>query len=181
MTGIGVRFGAAYQVPLLVTDSTEVDATGQALYTPNAILRPSATPVLTVAATYATGDYVGTSGVPMSFVAVRGKTGLLTSALLIDKNATGVAAELWLFDRSVTPPADSAAWTVSDADAQFLLGVVSFATYLASAANSVSQVHNINMALSANAAQTIYGCLVTRGSPTYTSLDLTVVLGVRAT
>ena len=146
----------------------------------------SANPILTVAATYVSGDYVGQSGSAMVFPGIFRAggpgTGILQSAVLIDKATQSIATELWLFSQNVTVPADSAAWTVTDADVQNLLGVVAFSTYYASAANSVSPVGAIGLPVWAAAPgdTSLYGALVTRGAPTYASLDVTVVLNILA-
>ena len=148
---------------------------------------PSANPVLTVAASYVTGDYVGTSGVAMIFTGcapVNGGAGWVLGAKLIDKNAANLTAgELWLFTTAVTPPADSAAWTISDADAANLVVVIPFAAadYFASALNSTVDGRPVNgpkRYVCASGSTNLYGCFVTRGSPTYASLDLLFILSL---
>lgn len=143
-------------------------------------LHPSQNPTLSVAATYVSGDYVGTSSTPWTWTACRtaGGTGMLQSVTVVDKTAGAVAGEVWLFDRSVTVPLDSAAWTVTDADAQFLLGVVSTGTYFASAANSIASKTAVGLPIWCNSGTSIFGAFVTRGAPTYASGDLTIILGV---
>jgi len=87
----------------------------------------TSTPVLTVHAGYANGDYVGTSGVAQVLLGCArgaGMTGYIRSAVLIDAVSASVAGELWIFDDLVTPPADSAAWTISDADALHCIGII---------------------------------------------------------
>ena len=143
----------------------------------------SVTPVLTVHATYVANDYVGTSGAAMEFVGaarVVGGTGWILSARLIDYALQSVAAELWLFNAAVTPPNDSAAWTITDADSLNLVCVIPFSIYYASAANSVAPGAPIAPAVfQCGAALTsLYGCLVTRGAPAYASGDVTVILSV---
>ena len=146
------------------------------------LLKPSSNPTLSVAASYVSGDYIGTSATPWSWTACRtsGGTGQLQSVTVVDKAAQSIAGELWLFDRSVTVPNDSAAWTITDADAQFLLGVVPVSTYYASAANSVASVTGVGMPIWCNGSSTVYGAWVTRGAPSYASGDLTIILGVSA-
>lgn len=142
----------------------------------------SVTPTLTVHATYATGDFVGTSATVMTFAnvaRVAGGGGEIRTAILVDFAANTVAAELWLFDSAITPPADSAAWTMSDADAAHFIGLAAFSTYFSSALNSISQVTNAGIAFQCGSGlKDIYGVLVTRGTPTYASGDLTVRLVV---
>jgi len=137
-------------------------------------------PVLTVAGAYIAGDYVGTSAAAIPFanvVRIAGGSGVIESAVLIDAARQSIACELWLFDTAVTPPADNAAWTVTDGNAATCIGVIPFSTYYASALNSVAPANGLNIAFSA-VATTIWGCLVTRGAPTYASLNLTVRLAI---
>jgi len=142
----------------------------------------TANPVLTVAGAYSANDFVGTSATPITFsnaVLEAGGSGTIVSAVLTDAAVQSVATELWLFSTAVTPPNDNAAWTLSDAHAATCIGVIQFSTYFASALNSVSQGANIGFAFKAAVgSRDIYGCLVTRGAPTYTSLDLNIRLAI---
>lgn len=140
-------------------------------------------PTLTVAGAYISGDYVGTSGAAMEFAnAARatGLTGTVTSAVLVDYANQQIAGELWLFDTAPTPPADNAAWTISDAHAARCIGVIPFSTYYASALNAVSNGNMPNGGLDFKAAATsLFGGFVTRGAPTYATGNLTFRLFVR--
>jgi len=138
------------------------------------------TPTLSVAGAYVANDFVGTSATAMTFAnaaRVAGGSGVIESAVLVDGDLQSVDAELWLFDTAVTPPNDNAAWTISDAHALTCIGVIVFDTYYASALNSVGVANGLNIAFSA-IATSIYGCLVTRGAPTYTSGKLSVRLSI---
>lgn len=140
------------------------------------------TPVLTVAGLYSDGDFVGTSGAAIAFanagLAV-GKGGLIESAILTDYAAQNASIELWLFTANVTPPADNAAWTITDAHALTCIGVITFDIYKASAANSVSPQSNLGLAFNcAAAATTIYGCLVTRTAKTWATGELSVSISI---
>jgi len=145
----------------------------------------SVTPVLTVHATYASGDYVGTSASCMTFSTVVDKTGnsgKVTAALVVDYATQKLAGELWLFDTAVVPPADSAAWTVTDAEMLTCIGVISLpaASYYASAANACClgvPAAPLTFQCAAG-SQDIYGVFVTRDTPTYASGDLTFTLYV---
>ena len=138
------------------------------------------TPTLTVHATYISGDYVGESGVAMDFATaarINGGAGIIQSAVLVDFAMQSVACELWLFDVAPTPPNDSAAWTISDADSAHLIGVLQFSSYYASAVNSVCPLVNCGIGFKAAAGdRSIFGCLVTRGAPAYASGDVTIRL-----
>ncbi len=139
-------------------------------------------PTLTVHATYVSGDYVGTSATAMVFSGasrINNFTGTILSAVLMDGDLQSVACELWLFDTAITPPADSAAWTLSDADCARCIGIIPFSTYYASALNSISFAQGVGIGFKTLSASTsIYGCLVTRGAPTYNSGNLTVRLTI---
>jgi hypothetical protein len=137
-------------------------------------LQITVTPTLTVGATYAANDFVGTSATGMEFAGagrVAGGTGRIVGAILHDYVLASVAAELWLF--TVTPaglPADSAAFTITDN--LTCIGVIPFNTYYASALNSISNgtIPNGQIPYKCAAADTkLYGALVTRGAPAYTN------------
>jgi hypothetical protein len=137
---------------------------------------------MTTHATYAANDFVGTDGTPLTFAGcarVNAGSGVIVGATLIDYALQSVAGELWLFDTTFTPPADSAAWTLSDAHAALCIGVIPFSTYYASALNSVSVVNNLGMTFVCGAAsKSLFGAFVTRGAPAYASGDLTIRLRI---
>lgn len=128
---------------------------------------------LTVGASYATGDFVGTSATPISFAnAVRTSAGSATlrSVTISDPAAsTAAALELWLFNATVTPPADSAAWDLSDANGLKCVGVIAIPTTAQFLSSATGVLHVGALGLQFHcAATTLFGALVTRGSPTYT-------------
>ncbi len=141
------------------------------------------TPTLTVAGAYTSGNYVGTSATVSNFspnvLSVSNSTGIILSATLIDRSLQSAILELWLFDSDVTPPNDNSAWTISDADSAKCIGIIKFINYYVSALNSISNISNVNLKFKTKAAvSTLKACLVTRGTPTYSSGDLTVRLSV---
>jgi hypothetical protein len=90
-----------------------------------------------------------------------------------------VAAELWLFDTAITAPADSAAWTITDAMSKTCVMVIPFSTYYASALNCVSMGDGLPRKFKCASGSTVlYGALVTRGAPAYASGDVTVRLWI---
>lgn len=175
--------GAAWDaVPALALSTVTQGPAGAAAWpTFNPAKVVTVSPTLTVHANYVANDYVGTSSSPMTFAAMARANGLslmLDSLVIVDKALQSLALELWLFDTAITPPADSAAWDISDADAAHCVGivVVGASDYKASASNSVASVA-IGKRVKAAAADTaLYGAFVTRGAPTYASGDLTAVL-----
>jgi hypothetical protein len=142
-----------------------------------------ANPVLSVAGAYVAGDFVGTSSTGITFsnvVRVAGGSGVIESAVLVDKALQSASVELWLFDTAVAGlPLDNAPFTITDASALTLIGVIPFQVYYASALNSVSSVKGLGMTFNATASD-IYGALVTRGTPTLASLDYLIRLQILA-
>jgi hypothetical protein len=141
--------------------------------------------VMTVAGAYATGDYIGVTTAPNSFVnALRiiGGTGVLKSIVISDKDIAtpAVAMELWLFSATFTAPTDNAAWSISDADAANCIGVIPLlaGNWHSSALNKVYTDDTMALPVSSATADIFYA-LVARGTtPTWTSLDLQVTIGV---
>lgn len=139
----------------------------------NATVAITVSVTLTVGATYAANDFVGTSATPISFAnAVRTSAGSATlrSVTISDPAASAaVALELWLFNATITPPADSAAWNLSDAAGLTCVGIVSIPTtaQFLSSATGVMHVGGLGLQFHC-AATTLFGALVTRGAPTYT-------------
>lgn len=144
-----------------------------------------ATPTLPTHANYVAGDYIGADATAMAFAGasrLNAGRGWVLGATLTDYALQSIAGELWLFDTNVTPPADSAPWSISDAHAARFICVIPFSTYYASALNCVS--HGVPSGGSPAAftclagSTSIYGCFVTRGAPTYASGDLTFRLHI---
>ena len=133
------------------------------------------TPTLSVGATYAANDFVGTNNTAMTFAnatRIAAGSGRVIGATLYDYAASSVAAELWLFH---TAPAglglDSAAFTISDADSLTCLGVVPFNNFYASALNSISSgsIPNGELPFKLPSGTSLFGALVTRGAPAWTN------------
>jgi hypothetical protein len=154
----------------------QIDAQGALWARRPAFLVVSATPTLDTAI-YASGDSLHTAVISFaSAVRLSGGAGRVRKVLVIDKDLQSAAGELWLFSATVTPAAANAAHSISDGDAALCVGVIPFGTYYASALNSIS-IANVEVAINC-AATTLFGILVTRGTPTYTAAGLTVALHI---
>ncbi len=139
------------------------------------------TPTLTVHSSYALGDYVGTSGTPMEFANISPVAAgaiKLESAELIDHAVRNASFELWLFNAAPTPPADSAAWVLSDADIDKCVYVVQFNVWFWTANNGISCVDLAKTIKLPAATTSLWGCLVVRSAPAgdWADGDLTVRL-----
>ncbi len=140
-------------------------------------LRIAVTPTLDTAA-YASGDSLHTT--VLSFAnAVRttAGSGVIEALIVSDHDVQSAAGELWLFSATVTPATVNTAHSISDAHADLCVGVIPFGPYYASALNSVSVNRGIGLPFSV-AATTLFGILVTRGTPTYTASGLVVGLQI---
>lgn len=126
------------------------------------ITQPSAG--LTIATTaYTDGDVLGTI---LSFT-MASATGIIMSAVLVDKANIVGAVDGFIFDRSVTLAADNAADSISDADALFKLGKIEFPFPTAQALNRSAHVDSLAIPYVANASSIITIALVTRSSHTF--------------
>ena len=131
--------------------------------------------VASAAAAYASGDMVGAELTLANCARVNAGTGKITGVTVIDSAAQSVAAELWIFDTTVTEPADNAAWSVSDANANTLIAVIPLSNWYASALNSVSPNGNLSIPFKCAAGTTsLYMCYVNRGAPTHIANGLLV-------
>jgi hypothetical protein len=166
-TGLLYEVDTNYKLVLKSEGSASIGGIVVTSPSKSTVAQPTCTPTLTVGSGYVTGDYVGTSGVPMTFSGCAngaGYGGYVVSAEFINGTVGSVAAELWLFDTAPTPPADSAAWTITDAEATKLVTVIPFSTFYSSAANTVSLASPDGPARFVSATGNLFGCLVARGT-----------------
>ncbi len=139
----------------------------------------SSTITMSVAGSYATGDYMGTSTTPQTFTNVcrtSGGSGIIKGIVASDKIVTAnVAMELWLFSATFTAPTDNAAWAISDAEATTFIGVISLSTsnWKATSNNQVYYDDAFSIPFDLPTGTSIYYALVARGTtPSFTTADL---------
>jgi hypothetical protein len=149
------------------------------------------TPVMSVAANYATGDQVGLVNTLTDALDNGAATVKLMSIVVRDKGAQKKAGEIWFFKKSPTlTNIDSGAFGFADSQLDNVIGVVAIpaANYFdaadGAATSSVAVVSNINLMVkgapgdfSGANTKNLYAVFVTRDTPTYASLGLTVVCG----
>ena len=151
---------------------------GQAVSAAQANVIVTATPTLDTSA-YASGDSLHTAVISFANAVGSSLTGYIEKMVVVDAAVQSQPLELWLFSATVTPAAANAAHSISDADAALCIGVIPSGAYYASALNSVSVAKGVNLAIKC-AATTLFGILVTRGTPTYAAGSLTVSLQITA-
>ncbi len=143
------------------------------------------TPVITTDA-YTAGDALGGLLKFENVLFNPKRTGVALSLTIIDKASQDAETELVLFSETFTATADNAAFAPSDADLLNCLGTISVGAgnYATFSANSAGTKPNAGLGLHStedyreNEASSIYGQLVTRGTPTYAVGDIQIKLTV---
>ena len=178
---LGQKAMSASMAVVIASDQSAISMTGNVGGYTTLV---QSTVVMSVAGSYATGDYMGTSTTPQSFAsAVRtsGGTGVIKSLIISDKITTAnVAMELWILDRTYTAPTDNAAWDLSDPNMLFVQAVIPISTagWYASSAGQVYVDGTLSIPIKSNGT-TLFYALVARGTtPSFTSADLTVTISI---
>jgi hypothetical protein len=145
----------------------------------------SSTITMSTAGIYATGDYMGTSTTPQSFsnaVRVSAGSGVIKSLVISDKiTNTNVDMELWLLTTTYTAPSDNAAWAISDAEALTVQAIIPISSsgWYASSNNQVYIDNTLAIPIDLSSGTSLFYGLVARGTtPSFTSGDLTINLGI---
>jgi len=132
----------------------------------------SQTPTVTAGA-YSANDAVGGLLTFASAGRSAGGSGVIKNVLIIDDAGQDAVLELWLFNATFTAMSDNAAWAPSQADLRKLIAVISTndGDWFAAGTPSVARVEvsqNYNLAA---AGTSLFGQLVTRGTPTFAATD----------
>jgi hypothetical protein len=136
---------------------------------------------------YATGELLGTKLTFTGAFHERSAAGYLTSVKVDDKAAQAHDLELVIFseDPSGTTFTNQAAFDIADTDLTKVVAVISLgsATRFAWADNGIKFVGSLAIPLQGRsgdgATTTLYGALLSRGTPTFASTsDLKVTLGI---
>lgn len=137
------------------------------------------TPTVTAGA-YSAGDCVGGK---LSFAGAARKAtggGVVKDIVIIDDAGQDVELELWLFGADFTAPGDNAAWAPVEAELHTLVGIISTAdgAWFAAGTPSAARVE-CSQRYDLTSGTTLYGQLVTRGTPTFAATDdVTVLIGL---
>lgn len=133
------------------------------------------TPAISNAAIYAAKDAVGALLTFANAARVSGGSITVQSVQIADKGQQMAALDLVLFDRTFTAPTDNAIFAPTDAEVLTCRGVISFyaSDYVDFSTNSVAnKIVGLDMVLNGT---DLFGVLVARGTPTYTSTSDIVV------
>ncbi len=142
-------------------------------------VRVPVTPTISVTI-YAAGDAVGGLLTFTNAARYTGGGGIIQGVTLIDKDQERVAMQLILFNQSFSVTADNSPFNPSDADLANHIAAINIATastdYFNFATNSVT-FKEVNIPFVASGGTSIFGQLVTQGTPTFTTTsDLIVIL-----
>ncbi len=129
-------------------------------------IQVASTGLTTATTAYTANDQLGAQLTFANAVRVSGGTGIVQSAVLVDKARIVGAVDLYLFDRSVTLASDNAAAGVSDADALFCQGVISLPSPSSVANNYILSQSAIGLGIKMNATS-LYVSMVTRAGHTF--------------
>ncbi len=149
------------------------------------IYQVSATPTISAASIYASGDAVGGLMTFSNALIPYSKSGLLQSIVISDLAKQSGALSLILFkaNPSATTFTDNAALDIDDSDIAKVIGAIPIAAadYVALNDSAFATVRNVGLGLSVDSeVSTLYGALITTGTPTYAAVsDLTVNLFIR--
>ena len=134
----------------------------------------SQTPTITAGA-YSANDAVG--GL-LTFASAGRATiseggSILIDVLIVDDAGQDAELELWLFNQTFTAMSDNAAWAPSEADLENCIAVVSTvgSTWRAAGTPSVINIECTRRIDLISAGTSLFGQLVTRGTPTYAATD----------
>lgn len=123
---------------------------------------------LTIATTaYTAGDQVGTQFTLASAARASGGTGRIASVVLTSAADIIGAYDVVFMRSSITLAADNAAFAISDADANAVLGIVQLAGAFDIGNNRIAQAHNLAIPYDCSGGTSLYAALITRASHTF--------------
>jgi hypothetical protein len=156
--------------PLAVEQQGAVTVTGEITARSNSITI-SQTPTITAGA-YSAGDAVGGLLTFAGAARVAGDGGVIKHVLIQDNAGQDVELELWLFNATFTAMADNAPWAPSTADLLNKVAIISTADgdWFAAGTPSVARVE-CSQAYHCEGGTSLFGQLVTRGTPTFAATD----------
>jgi len=139
---------------------------------------PSETPSVTIGA-YSAGDAVGGLLTFVSAARETGLGGIIKDVKIIDDAGQDAEMELWLFRAAYTPIADNAAWAPAEASLHDIVAIISTTNgaWFAAGTPSVARVECSQRYECVGTS--LFGQLVTRGTPTFAAIDdISVILGL---
>lgn len=125
------------------------------------------TGVTTATTAYAAGDQVGVQITIANAARVSGGSGTITGVVLIDQSDIIGAYDLVVFDSSVTPAADNAAFAISDADSLKIVALIQLAGAFDLTNNRIAQSYNLAVPYVCSGGTSLFAALITRAGHTF--------------
>lgn len=129
---------------------------------------------------HAAGDVLAVPTVLTAFTEADGY-GILQSIVLNDKDDQGIALYVVVMDSNPTLGALNAACAITDANADFILGIIPVETtdWFDIGGCRIATIRNIGLPIkSVSGLTTLYLALVTRGTPTHAGASMTARVGI---
>ena len=130
---------------------------------------------------YASGDVLAATQELASAVRVPGGTGVIQSIRLLDKDDNGGALDLVFLQPNVSLGTENAAVSISDANADQIIGIVSItaADYVDLVNSQLVTKTNVGLAVeAASGATSLYVGAISRDTKTYTASGITLLIGI---
>lgn len=127
---------------------------------------------------YASGDQFGALVTLTNAARVSGGTGTITGVAIQSGSDVIGTFDVVFFESTVTVPADSAAFTLSDADALKVIGIVPLAGAYDLGVNRVSQCFNLAVPYVCVGGTSLFATIITRSAFTLVASDFTSNLSV---
>lgn len=144
------------------------------------VVRLQVTPTVSTSPAYTAKDAVGALMTFSNAARASGGSVVIDAVQIVDKGQQMKELELVLFDRTITAPTDNAVFNPSDTECGYMVGRVPIVPgdYADFSTNSVATRERLGIAAVLNGTD-LFGVLVARGTPTYTSTsDIVVTLTI---
>jgi len=132
------------------------------------------------AATYDANDVLADTQELTGILRTTGGTGIIHSITILDQDDQGAAMDVVFMRTNVSLGTEDAAVSISDANANEILGVVEVAAgdYVDLVNSQVATKTNLGIGCSGDALDDLFIGLITRGTPTHTASGITVKVTV---
>jgi hypothetical protein len=123
---------------------------------------------LTIATTaYSTGDQVGTEFTLANAARSSGGSGTIVGVTLTDANDIIGAYDVVFTRSTITPAADNAAYSISDADAKKIVGIAQLAGSFDIGGNRIAQALGLAIPYDCSGTTSLFATLITRANHTF--------------
>ena len=153
------------------------NAFNQLHVTPCAIATISQTPTVSTTPAYSAGDAIGGKLTFANATRVAAYSGRVKSVIVTDQNKQNVVIDLVLFnaDPSGTTFTDNSVLDVADADMVKIIARVPLVDWTNLNDNAFCAVNNLSLDFNLASGTSLYGCLITRGTPAFAATNDIIV------